>query len=85
MEIERAVAVVECAKEYLSALILERMDNIARKKGLDSMVITHLGNSYTKDAQYIEVPVLNELEELYREHIHEGGFESPWDQEKGWH
>ncbi|MHC4372017.1 MAG: hypothetical protein ACYSW8_30800 [Planctomycetota bacterium] len=79
------MAHVQNAQARLDKAILARMDVIARRRNLDEMVITHLGNRYTQDGVEVECAQLDELDDLYCDNVHEGGFEACWTSEKGWH
>lgn len=68
----------------LENAILERMDEVARNVGLTEIVITHYGNSYKRGYKEVSNKGLDELDDLYCEHVHAGGFEACWTTEKGW-
>jgi len=76
---------VEIAQERLEEAIFNRMDEIAREEDLDTMCFTHFGNSYTRNYEGVHLPELDNLEDIYLNNIHEGGFEAVWQaHEGGW-
>ena len=71
-------------QEALEKAIFDRMDEVARNVGLTEIVITAYGNSYKRGYKEVSNKGLDELDDLYCEHIHAGGFEALWTSEKGW-
>jgi hypothetical protein len=83
-ELQWRVAHVQNAQARLEKAILARMDVIARQMHLDEIVITHLGNGYKRGDGEVVSKQLDELDDLYCDHVHPGGFEACWTPEKGW-
>jgi hypothetical protein len=82
--IKYLVGQVEEAQERLEQAIFNRMDVVAKQAGLTQMCFTQFGNSYNRgDASCVDVPDLDDLDDLYCEHVHGGGFEAPWSAEQG--
>jgi hypothetical protein len=83
-ELQWHVTKVERAQVALEKAILDRMDTIARQMHLDKIIITHLGNAYKRGGTSVKSKQLDELDDLYGDHVHAGGFEAVWTPEKGW-
>jgi hypothetical protein len=85
-ELQGPVAEVQRAQEALEKAILARMDEIARQLGLSEIVVGIYGTSYlcNDGDEEMESEALDEVEQLYLDHIHSGGFLGLWTPEKGW-
>jgi hypothetical protein len=85
VDMQWRVAKVQNAQAALDKAIFDRMDVLARRMHLEQIVITHLGNAYRRGGEEVECAQLDELDELYIDNVHAGGFEACWTPEKGWH
>lgn len=85
-ELQRRVAAVQRTQEALEKAILARMDVVARRLGLSEIVVGIYGTSYlcNDGDEEMESEALDEVEQLYLDHIHSGGFQGVWTPEKGW-
>jgi hypothetical protein len=84
VDMQRRVAKVQNAQAALEKAIFDRMDVLARRMHLEQIVITHLGNAYHRGDGEVASKQLDELDDLYGDHVHAGGFEACWTPEKGW-
>lgn len=88
--IEPLKANVIQAQEALADALYDEMAREAIKLGLDEIVITQLGNQYTKGGKIVAPNTksfdrINKLDAIYSDYVHDGGFdESVWTQGKGW-
>lgn len=84
-KIKRLIAALDKTRDALERAILDRMDEVARNAKLDDVGIMHCGNVYRRKGKEVSNQGLDELDDLYCEHIHPQGFEALWTPEKGWH
>lgn len=78
------VDAVDNAQEALSVHIYAEMDAITRKLQLTEMIFTHFNNHYEVGGDSVDSEELDDLEELFRRWVWDGGFEASWTPEKGW-
>jgi len=84
MTLKQLIKQKEDAVKKLEDGILAKMDEVARQMNLDEIWITGYGNTFKRNGKRIESRRLENLDEMYCEHVHAGGFEAYWCKEKGW-
>lgn len=83
-QIKRLIEALTKTSDALEKAIFRRMDEVARNAKLTEMVFTHMGNTYRRGEREVSNKGLDELDDLYCEHIHCGGFQGVWCSEEGW-
>ena len=83
--IEQKTAAVIQAKQELEKAIFAEIDTIARRHRLTAITVG-LGTTLRRGKQEVDdIPEITDLETLYCEHVHDGGFQALWSAAKGWH
>lgn len=78
---KRALKKAEIALENA---ILDRMAEVAIKKGITEMVF-YFDSTYYKGGKKVNCKELDKLENVYIEEINDRGFIARWTVENGWH
>jgi hypothetical protein len=71
------------AKDALEDAILDKMAEVATKKGLTKMVF-YFYSTYYKGDEVVECPAIDKIEQIYLDEINDHGFIAQWTKEKGW-
>lgn len=83
-QIKRLIEMLTKTSDALEQAIFRRMDEVARNAKLTEMVFCHFGNTYKRGEREVSNRGLDELDDLYCEHIHSGGFQAIWRADEGW-
>ena len=80
---------LKAAKKKFTQSVLDRMDSVARRQGIKEMVFGIVAYAVRdegrEDKPYIsDIPELDELYELYCEHVDRNGFQARWTEADGW-
>lgn len=86
LHLKQKIKAVENAQKALEQGIFDAIDHEAARLELDEVIFTGFSNGATKDGEELETfpPTLEALDDLYLEHINEGGFQALWTKEEGW-
>lgn len=69
----------------LETAIMEEMAKIAEKRNLDSVLIGAYGNTYERNGKEVKCKPIDDLDTVYLDELHAGGFQAYWTKDKGWH
>jgi hypothetical protein len=74
------------ATEKLSEAIFKELNKIARQMKLDAMYFKGDQESVLHRAgKVVQSKRIANLNKLYCDHVHEGGFQALWQKERGWY